>query len=526
MPSNDPKTAGAYGPDGGYYEDDYDPRDDYEPDGPDLPECAETDDYSHFTTQAGKAALKFSKKVIGPLKQMGWKVVGVEGCDDVCDEYIEEGREGWEGALAYITLAGKAGQKIRVSKNNAIVLDRNVKFEFWLWAALDTEEQEITFGTGRYDGDGWNEPREEIEGYANIECPGEKIRAVAFSFEDEGQPFQKKWFSPSQVPKMLELFGKAFPKELRIRSKVKKWAAPLQDMARLQKSLLDMVTLLEQMDDAAEKVSKIAKSNERLWGALWAGGGGAYAEAERLRLGTLATTINSGGAIDLRQRLGNLSSLDVEDRIDHLKKVWGEIGDFLRHADKTRLASASDVARRHQARRLAARVVDRHMSRTASARVSSRFLDNKAADHLNDGTELLTIGPREIIKALPRGTVDTKNIAIAKKALSEAKNGQWQVAERTLQGMERHFHGLEGKFGPVSGLVYNFSMVLKHHQPEANPKAQTVGLKILTKILKGLEAGYPNGAGLKILRKRANAGERFLQGRVDAGIKARYTGKD
>ena len=232
MPSDVPKTAGAYGPDGDYYEDDRDPYEDYEPDGPDLPECAETDDYNYYTTQAGKAALKFSKKVIGPLKQMGWKVIGVEGCDDVCGEYLEEGREGWEGALAWITLAAKAGQKIRVSKNNAIVLDRNVKFEFWLWVALNTEEQEITFGTGKYDGDGWNEPREEIEGYADIECPGDKIRAIGFSFEGDDQPFQKKWFSPSQVPKMLELFGKAFPKELRIRSKVKKWAASASDVAR------------------------------------------------------------------------------------------------------------------------------------------------------------------------------------------------------------------------------------------------------------------------------------------------------
>jgi hypothetical protein len=232
MPSDAPRTAGAYGPDGDWYDDDRDPYEDFEPDLPDLPHCSEIDDYGHFTTQAGKAALKFSKKVIGPLKQMGWKVIKIEGCADSCAEYIEEGREGWEGALAYITLAGKAGQKIRVSKNNAIVLDRNIKFEFWLWVATDDEQEEVAFGTGKYTGDGWNEPREEIEGYADIECPSDKIRAIAFSFEDEGQPVQKKWFSPSQVPKMLDLFGKVFPKELRIRSKVKKWAASASAVAR------------------------------------------------------------------------------------------------------------------------------------------------------------------------------------------------------------------------------------------------------------------------------------------------------
>jgi hypothetical protein len=195
--------------------DDFDPSD-YDQD---LPPCSDDDDlWSDINSEAVNYSWRLFKKFISGLKQMGW-AIPLADWDSITG--LEEESEGWIHAMGSVDFEGKGGQKIRLPRGKSIVLDRIVKSELWLWAAHESEDVEVEVGTGKYDGDGWNDPREEIMGYVDVECPDPKgVSAIGFSYEGEDEPL--KWFSPNQTDKMLELFARTFPKELGIRSKVKK----------------------------------------------------------------------------------------------------------------------------------------------------------------------------------------------------------------------------------------------------------------------------------------------------------------
>ena len=195
------------------------PKESYRDYDPETPICNEQIDlWSDINSEAIGYSWRFFKKFISGLKQMGWSIP-YSDYDSITG--LEEESEGWVHAMGSVNFEGKGGQKIRLPRGKSIVLDRIVKSEIWLWAAHDSEDVEVEMGTGKYDGDGWNEPREEIMGYVDTECPDPQgVSAIGFSYEGGGEPL--KWFSPNQTDKMLELFALTFPKELGIRSKVKK----------------------------------------------------------------------------------------------------------------------------------------------------------------------------------------------------------------------------------------------------------------------------------------------------------------
>lgn len=222
-PANVVKAYGAVGPDGGWYEDDsYDRYDDADY-GPDSPECQELEFFGELEDESAEYAEKFfKKKFFSALKQMGWTVRGFLFESGRGDPMEWDG-PGWIHAPGSVTLIGKAGQKILLPRDKSIVLDRNVNFDLELWSAHGNSQEEVEVGTGTYSGDGWNEPREENTTFVSTDCPDPKdLDAVGWSFEGEDAPHRNKWFKPSQVDKMIELFALSFPKELRIRSKVKK----------------------------------------------------------------------------------------------------------------------------------------------------------------------------------------------------------------------------------------------------------------------------------------------------------------
>jgi len=221
-PANVVKAYGAIGPDGDWYEDDgYDRYSDADY-GYDAPPCEEQDFFHDLEKMTAQTAERFFRqKVIPELKSMRWSVKA--SFDYGLGEDMVSDREGWVYYVGGAELKGKAGQKLLLPRNKAIVLDRNVDFDIGFWVAMGDGDEEIAVGTGKYTGDGWNEPRQELEAYIDIECPDPKdIIGIAFAWEGE-EP--RRWFKPSQVNKMLELFSVTFPKEVKIRSKIKKRAA-------------------------------------------------------------------------------------------------------------------------------------------------------------------------------------------------------------------------------------------------------------------------------------------------------------
>ena len=188
---------------------------DYEPD---PLACSDQEDiWYDINSDSIDYSWRLFKNFIRGVKQMGWSTSA--DYDDLTG--LEEESEGWIHAVGMVWFEGKGGQKIRLPRGKSIVLDRRVNSEVWLWAAHESEDVEVELGTGVYDCDCCNDPREEIMGYAQVECPDPKgVSAIGFSYEGDDEPL--KWFPPSQTDKMLELFALTFPKELGIRSKVKK----------------------------------------------------------------------------------------------------------------------------------------------------------------------------------------------------------------------------------------------------------------------------------------------------------------
>jgi hypothetical protein len=190
-------------------------------DGPSAPTCSEQgSDWDDMNSEAVQTASRYGKQFIQMVKSMGWKVTD-DDFDKFGDDLEEVTGQDWAFEFGAFTVNGKGGQKMLLPQGKSIVLDRKVSEDISLWAAFDTHDVEFEVGSGKYDGDGWNEPREEVMYYPQIECPNtDKLAAIGFSYDMPNEP--DYWFAPNQLNKMLEQFGRTFPREFKIRSKVKK----------------------------------------------------------------------------------------------------------------------------------------------------------------------------------------------------------------------------------------------------------------------------------------------------------------
>jgi hypothetical protein len=207
--------GGGYGPDGGWYEDDRDYDYDDEP----TPTCQEQDDWDDLAPQAVRTGKGYGKRFVKMVKSMGWKITG-EDYAQLGDDLEEGGRGDWVFEFGVFTVNGKGGQKMRLPRGKSIVLDRNVSEDITLWARFESEDASYEVDSGKTTGDGWNEPREPIMYTLDLECPeADKLAGIGLAY-DIYEP--DRWFKPNQLDKMLEYFALTFPREFKIRSKVKK----------------------------------------------------------------------------------------------------------------------------------------------------------------------------------------------------------------------------------------------------------------------------------------------------------------
>lgn len=207
--------GGGYSPDGDWIDADEDH--DYD----DTPNhrCEEQDEWSGILGTAFQTSNEYGWRFVKMVKAMGWKITSEDY--EVGDEIEDYGRDDWELEFGAFTVNGKGGQKISLPRGKSIVLDRRVSADIGLWAKFDTEEVSFEFDTGKETGNGWDEPREPIMYDWDVECPeADKIAEIGFSYDPGDYPV--RWFKPNQLDKMLEYFALTFPREFKIRSKVKK----------------------------------------------------------------------------------------------------------------------------------------------------------------------------------------------------------------------------------------------------------------------------------------------------------------